>query len=1200
MMALNEAPRRPERTRVTAGSPHRRASGSLPLSATELSGFSECAHHTFLNLAVARGERRRPGENEIERLLLERRGHAHEARILQHYQALGHDVVKLSPAPARDVEARARAAEATLAAMRAGAGLIYQATLVVGDWTGRPDFLIQVPGQTALGAYGYEVVDAKLARHAQARALIQLCVYTEQLGALLGSTPEHFWIAIGGGSATQSPEPLRLRSADYLAYHRRVRERFEAFIADTPNEPYPEPVEHCDICRWWKGCEDRRRADDHPSLVAGITRRQRDRLALAGVSTAAALAALEPAARIEGIDTAPLGRIREQARLQVAARASGVPSYELLFDADPGAGLERLPPPTPGDLFLDLEGDAFAFGTGLDYLFGWVELGEPMIGWSSRTEAGPPRYHARWARTPAEEKSAFVALMNRIKHGRLEFPNLHVYHFGHREADALKKLSCRHGIKEDEVDDLLRQHVLVDLHAVVRQSLRASVESYTLKQLEGLYGFERQADRRAAAEAMQLFGFFLETGDENLPLAEYLPRIERYNEEDCLSCFRLRDWLEARRDEYVAATGEPLARPQLQPDPEKKAKSERTAEASAAVEELREGLPELEAEDSAEQRARRVLAHLVGWHWREQKSAWWEYYRAKELPAAERFEDRAVLHGLSYQGVVDSVAKSHIHRYGFPVQEHSIRAKQDAEDPDTGKTANIVALGADYVDVKRGKTSKAEHPRSLVASGPVDTNLQEQNVLAIAKALARRRRPRDGADYPSARALLSREAPRCGQAPGQPLLGTGEDPVAGVVRMALQLSGSVLAVQGPPGAGKTYAAAKAIVALVRAGRRVGVTANSHQVIAHLLHQALKHAAAEGLEIAAHHLRDDKSDEKTEDKAEAPADEASEPPRFSVGKDYPAVLARLQSQSLQLVGGTSFAWSRAEYQGSVDVLIVDEAAQVALANVVALSPAAASLILFGDPAQLEQPQRGVHPPGAGVSALEHLLGEALTMPAELGVFLPKTRRLHPSVCDFTSKVFYEGRLSAEGDLSRQSVLGIEPFPRHGLCFLPVSHRGNTNSSDEEVAAVSRVVGSLLGRGARYVSASGEEKELGPRSLLVVAPYNAQVAALRRALPSDVRVGTVDKFQGQEAPIVIYSMTTSSAADAPRGLEFLYSLNRLNVATSRAQALVILVASPELATAHCKSPRQMQLVNALCSYLERATPIDVSALPGAGAL
>jgi predicted RecB family nuclease len=1176
---------------------------ALPLSATELSGFSECEHHTWLNLAVARGELRRPGENEIERLLLERRGVAHEAQILAHYKARGLTVCELSPAPARDPEARARAARLTEEAMLGGAQVIYQATLVAGAWSGRPDFLIRVPGASALGEHHYEVVDAKLARHAQARALIQLCVYTEQLAALQRRLPDHFWIAIGGGTSDASAEPIQLRSADYLAYHRRVRARFEHFIrAGNAAEPYPEPVEHCDICRWWKHCETRRRNDDHPSLVAGITRRQRDRLALTGVSSMRALAALAPDVSVPGIDSAPLGRIREQARLQVALQDTGQPRYELLFDADPGAGLERLPLPTPGDLFLDLEGDAFAFGSGLEYLFGWVELGAMSDGWSRREEPGPPRYAAHWAKNPREERTAFVALMDRIRRGRLEFPELHVYHFGHREADALKKLSCRHGTHEDEVDDLFRKHVLVDLHAVVRQGLRASVEGYTLKQLECLYGFERQADRRAAAEAMQLYGFWLETGDPALKIDEYLPRIERYNEDDCRSCYRLRDWLEERRAEYSAQTGEQLARPKLEADASEKAKNERNTEATQVAAELRRGLPELESDDTAEQRARRVLSHLVGWHWREQKSGWWEYYRAKELPAAERLEDRGVLHGLVYRGVVDQVAKSLIHRYEFPLQEHNIRGER-AEDPDAGKSVVVYDVGATHVDVKRGKTSAAAHPASLIDAGPVDTKLLEQSVLAVGKAIARRGFSdaggfgADAGEFASARALLLRAPPCCGQPEGAPLLAPDEDPVQGIVRIAASLSRSVLAVQGPPGAGKTYAAAKTIAALVAAGRRVGVTANSHQVIINLLERAVEEAERQGQTLTAHHLREDKSEEKAESAERADDDPQQAPSAFSVGKDYAAVLERLKSGGLQLLGGTSFAWSRPEYRNSVDVLIVDEAAQVSLANVVAASAAAPALILFGDPAQLEQPQRGVHPPGAGVSALEYLIGqEARTMPPELGVFLPTTRRLHPSVCRFTSDVFYEGRLVPHGDLARQSLLGAAPFPEHGLCFVPVEHRGNTNRSDEEVEAVDAVVTRLLRSGARFRRASGEERELGARDILVVAPYNAQVSALRRRLPEQVRVGTVDKFQGREAPVVVYSLTTSSAADAPRGLEFLYSLNRLNVATSRAQALVILVASPELGTARCKSPRQMQLVNALCAYLERADTLKVEGLSG----
>jgi superfamily I DNA and/or RNA helicase len=271
--------------------------------------------------------------------------------------------------------------------------------------------------------------------------------------------------------------------------------------------------------------------------------------------------------------------------------------------------------------------------------------------------------------------------------------------------------------------------------------------------------------------------------------------------------------------------------------------------------------------------------------------------------------------------------------------------------------------------------------------------------------------------------------------------------------------------------------------------------------------------------------------------------------------------------------------------------------MSLANVLAVSTAAQSLVLFGDPAQLDQPQKGAHPPGAGASALEHLLGDALTMPADRGVFLPETRRLCPAICAFTSHVFYDGRLEPIAGLEQQRILGRAPWGGSGLRFVPVTHTGNTNQSDEEVARVNELVTTLLDGSSQFVDRKGVSRKLEATDILVVAPYNAQVTALHGALSDhkDLEVGTVDKFQGAEAPIVIYSMTSSSAEDAPRGLEFLYSLNRLNVATSRAQALVILVGNPELTKVRCKTPRQMQLVNALCAYLERAATASVPNLP-----
>jgi uncharacterized protein len=280
------------------------------------------------------------------------------------------------------------------------------------------------------------------------------------------------------------------------------------------------------------------------------------------------------------------------------------------------------------------------------------------------------------------------------------------------------------------------------------------------------------------------------------------------------------------------------------------------------------------------------------------------------------------------------------------------------------------------------------------------------------------------------------------------------------------------------------------------------------------------------------------------------------------------------------------WSREQAFETVDVLFIDEAGQMSLADVLAVSQAAKKLVLLGDPQQLEQPVKGSHPDGAEKSALEHLLNGQKTISEDVGFLLPETWRLHPEICKFTSEVFYEDKLSSH-PIARSRVLEGHPWlTRAGLWFVPVEHNGNRNSCAEEVEIVARIVESLLLPEVRWFRSAGNIRQLEEKDILIVAPYNAQVADLSARLPK-MLIGTVDKFQGQEAPVVIYSLTTSSPEDAPRGMEFLYSLNRLNVATSRAMSNVIVVGNPRLFEPECHSPRQMQLANALCRYRELAT-------------
>jgi superfamily I DNA and/or RNA helicase len=361
---------------------------------------------------------------------------------------------------------------------------------------------------------------------------------------------------------------------------------------------------------------------------------------------------------------------------------------------------------------------------------------------------------------------------------------------------------------------------------------------------------------------------------------------------------------------------------------------------------------------------------------------------------------------------------------------------------------------------------------------------------------------------------------------------------------------------------------------VKQRRRVG-TAVSHKVISNLLGGVCRAAAKIGVPLTA--------------VQKASAGDECQNPAMIHATDNQAVLDALKSGSAKVAAGSPWLWARKEMANSVDVLFVDDAGQMSLANVLAVSQAATSIVLLGDPQQLDQPQRGIQPPGAEVSALAHLLNGRATIAPDQGVFLTETRRLHPDVCAFTSELFYEGRLVSRPENAKQRLNAGDPLGGTGLRFAPVGHSGNQNESPKEVERVAASVDDLLRSGATWTNKKGEARALMLKDILIVAPYNAQVSALLEKLPAGSRVGTVDKFQGQEAPIVFYSMATSSPEDAPRGMEFLYSLNRLNVAVSRAQCEAVIVASPALFQVQCKTPRQIELANAFCRYLEMARPI-----------
>jgi uncharacterized protein len=1117
----------------------------LVLSPSDLVAFSLCRHLTALERAVALGERAGAPRPDPELDLFARRGRDHERQVLERLKADGRQVAEVM-AVGDGAESLERAAALTLEAMRSGVDVIAQATFFDGRWSGVADFLWRRDGRPSrLGSFSYEPADAKLARQVKPAVVLQLCAYADQLAALQGVLPEQVHVVLGDGTTVSVP------LAGVSAFYRTVRARFEAALSLGPGATYPEPVEHCTACRWSGECESRRRHDDRLSLVADMRREQEARLNKAGVVTLEALAARAPAA-VRGLGSATLARLTAQARLQLEQRRTGRVACELL-PVEPGRGLAALPAPSAGDLFFDMESDPFV-GRGLEYLFGVAEV-----------SATGPVYRALWAHDLAAEKQAFESFVDLVIERRQRHPDLHVFHYGAYEPAALKRLMGVHGTRERELDAILRGQVLVDLHRVVRHGVRVSQESYSIKMLEPLYRPARTTAVAGGLGSIVAYEDWRESG-----VVSRLAEIEAYNRDDCLSLLGLRDWLETRRSEVESAEG-PLPRPTAV-DP---APSAGVQAAEAAEDEVTAAL--LAGDPHP---AQALLAHLVGWHRREAKPEWWMWFHRRRLSLDELFDDAETLSGLDYQGVAGKGNRSLTHEYRFdPQQEHRIGTGDKPDDPATGLGAGEVV----HVDnvrgvlrLKRSAYSDKPHPRALVPAGPVETSAQREALLRIGRWVAAHGLDAPGS-YRAVRDLLLRRRPRLRAGSAGPLLAVGEDPADAALRLARTLDHSCLAVQGPPGSGKTRTGARLVLELAREGRRVGVTANSHKAITNLLDELCATAERAGVRL--------------EVLQKATEDGRCSHPMVRQAADNGEVEASLRAGTVQVLAGTAWLFGRPALEGTLDTLVVEEAGQLSLANVVAIGGAARNFVLLGDPRQLSQPSKASHPPGAERSALEHLLGDHETIPADLGVFLSTTRRLHPDLGRFVSDAFYGGRLSSHPSCAGQGVGGAPPLAGAGLRFVPVEHAGNRTVSGEEAEAVSGIVRDLVGR--PWTDAGGHTRRLELADVLVVAPYNAQVARLCAALPAGARVGTVDKFQGQQAPVVVYSMAASGAEDVPRGLEFLFSPNRLNVALSRAQGLAVLVCSPALLHSPCRTLEQVRLLNVLCRLVESASE------PAAGA-
>ncbi len=1081
-----------------------------------------------------------PDKGDAALTLLQDMGNKHENRYLKQLEDAGAQIANI---PRKD------AYEATVAAMRSGIEYIYQGELRNGNFAGRSDFLQRAIGKSDLGDYHYQLWDTKLSRKPKPYFLIQLCCYAELLENVQGVLPEVVGIVLGDG------QKKTFRTLDYLYYYRQLKETFLKTQAAFDRTKQPIPDGMADHRRWTSHAEKILDDLDHLSRVANIRRTQIRKLESAGINTLTGLAQTT-VPKLARLEPASFQTLKSQARLQHESIGLDRPKYQVLpHENNARRGFALLPPRSPMDVFFDMEGYPHIEG-GLEYLFG-----------VSLYEGNELKFNEWWAHDRQQEKVAFEQFMDWVYARWQADRSMHIYHYGDYEVAAMRRLMGRHATRERVLDDVLRNQVFVNLLTVVRQGLRVGTTSYSIKDIEHLCRDKRAAEIATAMDSVVFYAKWLEESDgDDCQTSRTLKLIRDYNKDDCDSTAGLATWLRDVQAQQRIGWIPPVI-------------TELSSEAAVARDQTSALAQDLLAQlphDQEQARLQTILAQLLEFHWREARPVFWAKYDRREMTEQQLIDDPNCLGALTRSNTPSTtIQKSRGFEYRFdPAQDTKMDVGAKcffAHDLARKAAINSLDNEAGLVTIKMGakQLSLGDPPDrlSLIPDEYVDADPIAESIFRTVSNWQNTKQL-----SPAIETFLLRRRPVIKGNPAGPIMRPGVDITEAAIEAIKNMDNSTLCIQGPPGSGKTTKAARIIVELLKAGKTVGVASNSHKAIANLLNKVGKEAVKDRFSFNGTKIQQDKEDFGLDGTA------------FVFSKSASDVFGQGKSQ-FQLVGGTAWAFSHESAVGALDYLFVDEAGQVSVANLVGMSPSTRNIVVIGDQMQLSQPIKGAHPGESGQSILEYLLQDHQVIPDDLGIFLGTTHRMHPDVCHFISTAVYEGRLHASDETLQRSIVlpptGIRYITKPtGILYIPVEHEGNTQGSDEEADTIVEIIQEL--RRCKFVD-HGVEYVLTPEQILVVAPYNMQVKLLKTKHHRDY-VGTVDKFQGLDAPVVIVSMCASDATESPRGIEFLLSKNRLNVAISRAKCLAIVVGAPALACTPCSQVEHLELVNLYCRIVQ----------------
>ncbi len=1026
----------------------------------------------------------------------------------------------------------------TIKALKNGYELVYGGWLASGNWRGELDFLeINKTVKSNLGNWSYEIIDTKNSSKVKKDHIYQISLYSFLLKEAQGILPKNFYILL----KDKKKEIVKLGEVYDIFLEQKFS--FENFIKNDLNRKKLEKVSYCSLRDLQEFCEKEWISKKHLNQVLGNNKNNIKKLNEAGINNFSELSKLDPKKKIDGLKDETKIKLINQAKLQIDAQTEGVIKFKYIEENFAlNKGFNLLPEPAPGDLFFDLEGvQDYVYSGRLEYLFGiFYEENENKV------------FKPFWAHSREEEKQSLIKFFEFTKAHFKKYPKAKIYHYAPYEITALERLTSIHKVHGVDYDHYLNLGKFVDLFRVVKQGIYVSQKSYSIKDIEKYYDFKRTGEILKGDVSEEFYIQWMHNNDQRL-----LDKIEDYNKQDCDSTFRLRKWLlriKPKQTKWFIPEKEKI---ELRP-------FEKT---------LLEFQEKFENFKPKHNKISKLLSDVIGFYNREQKPQWRQHFDRKDLSDSDLMDDRECIGNMKLVSVFQD-KRSLVYKYIFPEQEYKLKE---------GRTCII----ANNTDPERsdyaGKIQELDQIKRslLLRKGISKEDKQLPKILSIGEEVMKHElfenlnkniyrfcdnvlEKKDG--YNAIKDFINRDIPKIkGIKRGEKII-KSENFDNEIPKIISNLQNSYLYLQGPPGSGKTYQSANAIIELLKNNKKIAVTANSHKVIHNLLERV--ESLANKQKFIFKGLKKGNPDDD---------DQFYDGNFIKTDKNDKHYIDGLKDNKILLYAGTKYHLSQWYYQNKLDYLFVDEASQISVADLIALGGIAKNIVLVGDQQQLGQPTQGSHPNDSGKSVLDYLLEDSDTISPDKGIFLNKTFRLHPNINLFTSENFYEDRLLVnENNINRKIEYKKNSIIKNeGIHTVLMKHQDRSQTSVEEFEIIKKIMDQVMG--CKFIDFDKTERKISIDDILIVSPFNAQVNFLKARLNKGARCGTIDKFQGMEAPITIISMTSSSVDDLPRNKKFFFNRNRLNVAISRAQCSSVILLNPKLLESPPIDYEEFRLIN-----------------------